>query len=311
MVRFESPGLNTLVEQFLDYVTLDRGLSGNTRSAYEDDLLALHRFMEKRGVRQFNDLKRKDVLEFLMAERNRGLSVNSVSRRLVAIRVFFRYLHDPSLHDQAKPLLDRNVVEIMDSPKLAKILPGVLTSREVERLLDAPDLKEPRGVRDRTVLELLYATGLRVSEAAALAVDDIQFDSDYLRCFGKGSKARVVPFGRQAKAFLTRYIDQVRPGLVRDDNAERQLFLTRLGRGFTRQGLWRLVKGYAQSAGISKNVSPHTLRHSFASHMLANDAPLRIIQEILGHADIATTQVYTHVDEGRLRASHSKFHPRA
>ncbi len=260
--------------------------------------------MEKRSVRQFNDLERKDVLEFLMAERERGLSVNSVSRRLVAIRVFFRYL-------QQESLLDRNVVEIMDSPKLAKILPGVLTSREVERLLDAPDLKEPRGVRDRTILELLYATGLRVSEAAALAVGDIQFDSDYLRCFGKGSKARVVPFGRQAKDFLTRYIDQVRPGFLRDDDAEGQLFLTRLGRGFTRQGLWRLVKGYAQSAGISKNVTPHTLRHSFASHMLANGAPLRIIQEILGHADIATTQVYTHVDEGRLRASHSQFHPRA
>tara|TARA_B100000809_G_scaffold203160_1_gene204143 strand:+ start:335 stop:1225 length:891 start_codon:yes stop_codon:yes gene_type:complete len=296
--------LNTPVEQFLDYVTLERGLSGNTRSAYEDDLTALHRFMEKRSVRQFNDLERKDVLEFLMAERERGLSVNSVSRRLVAIRVFFRYL-------QQESLLDRNVVEIMDSPKLAKILPGVLTSREVERLLDAPDLKEPRGVRDRTILELLYATGLRVSEAAALAVGDIQFDSDYLRCFGKGSKARVVPFGRQAKDFLTRYIDQVRPGFLRDDDAEGQLFLTRLGRGFTRQGLWRLVKGYAQSAGISKNVTPHTLRHSFASHMLANGAPLRIIQEILGHADIATTQVYTHVDEGRLRASHSQFHPRA
>ena len=300
--------MNVLVEQFLDYVSLERGLSANTRAAYMADLVAFSRFLTKRGIKSFNAMTRNHVLDFLTAEKKRGLTVNSISRRLVAIKVFLAYL-------QREGLLDRNVTEAMDSPKLWKVLPGVLSVREVERLLEAPAGKDKFAVRDRSLLELLYATGLRVSEIADLQVGDIPFDSGYLRCMGKGSKVRVVPFGGRSEDCLPRYLADSRP-LFLPKNATggpdgNVLFLTYRGRKFTRKGIWKLIKAYARRARIKKAVSPHTLRHSFASHLLANGAPLRVIQEMLGHADIATTQVYTHVDKGRLRSVHAKFHPRA
>lgn len=295
--------MNALVEQFLDHVSLERGLSPNTRDAYGSDLKALDAFLEARKIRSFNDVTRKHILDFLMAEKDRGQSVNSISRRLVAIRVFFAFL-------QREGLLATNALEAMESPKLWKVLPGVLSTKEVDRLLEAPAGNDATSLRDQAMLELFYATGLRVSEMAALRVDDLHFDSGYLRCMGKGSKVRVVPFGERARRRLESYLKDVRPGLARDDT-ERQVFLTYRGTKFSRKGIWKLIKNYARRAGIGKNVSPHTLRHSFASHLLANGAPLRVIQEMLGHADIATTQIYTHVDQGRLRAVHAQYHPRA
>lgn len=295
--------MNALIDQFLDFLTLERGLSPNTRRAYADDLGALRNFMEQRRVRSFNAIKRKHILDFLTHEKDRGMSVSTLSRRLVAIRIFFRYL-------QQESLLDQNVVEIMDGPRGWKSLPGVLTLKEVDRLLIAPKGDDALGVRDRALLELLYATGLRVAEISSLRIDDIRFDVGYLRCTGKGNKVRVVPFSEAARAHVRRYLDESRPGLQKD-TAERHVFLTRRGLPFSRKGIWKMIRNYAIRAGISKPVSPHTLRHSFASHMLANGAPLRVIQEILGHADITTTQIYTHVDEGRLRAVHAQYHPRA
>jgi len=295
--------VNALIDRFLDYVMLERGLSENTRLAYLADLQGFARFLEQQGVRSFNDVKRKDILDYLTAEKDRGLSVNSISRRLVAIKVFYGYL-------QQEGLLDRNVTRAMDSPKLWKILPGTLSLREVEKLLGAPEGEDRIARRDTALLELMYASGLRVSEAAGLTIEDLHMDEGYLRCFGKGRKVRIVPFGEKARGRVQSYLAQGRPAFVKDP-AERHLFLTYRGRRFSRKGIWKLVQNYARKAGIAKAVHPHTLRHSFASHLLANGAPLRVIQEMLGHADIASTQIYTHIDQGRLRAVHAQFHPRA
>ncbi len=295
--------MHPLVAQFLDHVTLERGLSANTRAAYAADLAAFSEFLAARGVRSANDVTREQVLAFLMAQKERSLSVNTLSRRLVAIKVFFRFLLQEGL-------LARNVTEVMDSPKLWRVLPGVLSQKEVERLLAAPVGGDRRGLRDKALLELFYATGLRVSELAGLRLEDLHLADGYLRCFGKGSKMRIVPVGGLAGEALNAYLADGRPAFTRNP-AERHLFLTYRGKAFSRKGVWLLVKQYALKAGIRKRLSPHTLRHSFASHLLANGAPLRVIQEMLGHADIATTQIYTHMDQGRLRAVHAQFHPRA
>jgi integrase/recombinase XerD len=295
--------MNALIDQFLDHVSLERGLSENTRMAYSADLQAFSGFLETRKVHSFNEVTRKQVLDFLTQEKDRGLSMNSISRRLVAIRVFFAFL-------QREGLLDRNIIEAMDSPKLWKVLPGVLSVKEVGRLLETPAGNDRISLRDKAMLELLYATGLRVSEIADLALDDLHPDESYLRCMGKGSKVRVVPFGEKAHECLNRYLSESRPAFAKEISG-RQVFLSYRGTKFTRKGIWKLIRAYAKRAGIEKKVSPHTLRHSFASHLLANGAPLRVIQEMLGHADIATTQIYTHIDQGRLRAIHAQYHPRA
>jgi len=295
--------MKVLIEQFLDHVALERGLSANTRDAYAADLSALATFLVARGVDTMNAVSRRDILEFLMHERERGMAVSSVSRRLVAIKVFFAFLLQEGL-------LGTNVAEAMDSPKLWKILPGVLSMREVERLLQVPAGEDRALLRDKALLELLYASGLRVSELAGLRMEDLHLEEGYLRCLGKGSKVRVVPFGEQARLALQRYLADARPRYARP-NGDSRVFLSTRGTGFTRQGLWKLIGQHARRAGIEKPVHPHTLRHSFASHLLANGAPLRVIQEMLGHADIATTQIYTHVDAARLRHVHAQFHPRA
>jgi integrase/recombinase XerD len=295
--------VNALVDKFLDCIILERGLSENTRKAYRDDLLSFIAHLGKRRISSLNAVDRGQILDYLTAEKERGLAVNSLSRRLVAIKVFFRFL-------QQEGLLDRNVTEVMDSPKLWKILPSVLSVKEVERLLAAPLADARAGPRDTALLELMYATGLRVSEVAGLKLEDVHFDQGYVRCLGKGRKVRLVPFGDSARASLQDYIAAGR-GRYLKDPAERHVFLTYRGGPFSRKGIWKLIRRYALIVGINKDVHPHTLRHSFASHLLANGAPLRVIQEMLGHADIATTQVYTHVDQGRLRAVHARFHPRA
>lgn len=295
--------MSALIEMFLDYIILERGLSERTREAYAADLFGFAAFMAERGVSSPGAVERDHVIDFLMAERERGLSVNSISRRLVAIKVFFAYL-------QREGLLARNVTDVMESPRLWKVLPGLLTMREVERLLAAPQGDSQGAVRDRAMLELFYATGMRVSELCDLKMDDVHFEEGYVRCFGKGSKMRVVPFGSSSHAALERYLLTVRPKLEKA-GPSRYVFLTVRGTAFTRQRLWQIVREYTRRACIDKTVSPHTLRHSFASHLLSNGAPLRVIQEMLGHADIATTQIYTHVDQQRLKAVHHQFHPRA
>ncbi len=295
--------MQALIDQFTDYVALERGLSPHTREAYRSDLERFVHFLQSRKVATLNDVSRRHITDFLMAEKDRDMATSTLARRLVAIKVFARFL-------QQEGLLDQNVADAMDSPHLWKVLPDTLTPNEVERLLDAPRADTHQGFRDRTLLELLYGTGLRVSEMAALRVTDLHLDEKYLRCIGKGNKERVVPFGAKALNLLHEYLDIHRPALLKSQTSD-ILFLTRRGAGFSRKGIWKLIKVHARAAGITKNVTPHTLRHSFAGHLLAHGAQLRVIQEMLGHADIATTQVYTHVDQGRLKSIHAQYHPRA
>ena len=292
-----------LVEQFLDHVSFEQGLSRKTREAYGDDLANFSRFAQAAGVQSPREVTRKLLLEYLEKERDRGLAVSSIARRLVAIKVFFRYLVQEGL-------LEKDVTAVMASPRLWKVLPSSLSVKETERLLAAVEGEEPLAVRDRALTELLYASGLRVSELVNLTLEELHLDSGYLRCTGKGNKTRVVPVGGKAKLAIQRYLDEVRPGLARDP-AARQVFLTRRGTAFSRKTIWALIHVLALKSDMAKKVSPHTMRHSFATHLLANGAPLRMIQEMMGHADIATTQIYTHVDQNRLKAVHHQFHPRA
>jgi integrase/recombinase XerD len=295
--------METLVDQFLDFVALERGLSPHTRAAYASDLNSFISYLHGRSIASLNAVTRRHVLDFLMVGKDRGIKASSLSRRLVSIRVFFRYL-------QQEGLLPANVTDAMDSPRLWKALPETLSPRDVERLLTGPRTLRKNGVRDRALLETLYGTGLRVSELANLKIDDLHFDAGYIRCTGKGRKDRLVPIGGAAVSSLRKYLDETRPHLAAS-HEERTVFLTRRGKRFDRRSIWKLIREHARDAGITKRLSPHTLRHSFATHLLANNAPLRVIQEMLGHADIATTQIYTHVDASRLKSVHEKFHPRA
>ncbi len=296
--------MQEIIAQFLDHIAFERGLAANTRAAYATDLQAFATFLTARGVHLFNQVARRHIVEFLTDQRRQELAVSTVARRLVAVKVLFGYL-------QREGLLDRNVAEAMNSPKLWRTLPEILTPTEVGRLVDAAAGDKAQAVRDHAILELFYSCGLRISEVAALRLGDVQFDGGFVRCTGKGDKQRVVPLGSVAAASLRRYLDKVRSRWAKKNPADDHLFLSQQGKGFTRQGLYKVVMHYARVAGLSGRLTPHTLRHCFASHLLANGAQLRAIQEMLGHASIATTQIYTHVDQDRLVAVHRKFHPRA
>jgi integrase/recombinase XerD len=248
-------------------------------------------------------VERRHLVEFLAAEKGRGLATATLARRLVTLKVFFGWL-------QAEGLLDGNVAAALASPQRWQNLPGTLTPGAVEQLLAAASGEGLYACRDRAWLELLYACGLRVSELADLRMEDLHLDEGFIRCTGKGNRQRVVPLGSAAAAAVRRYLAEARPLLARDRGDE-HLFLSRRGRRLSRQMLWRLVGHYARAAGVRDHVHPHLLRHCFASHLLANGAQLRAIQEMLGHADIATTQIYTHVDAGRLLTVHRRYHPRA
>ncbi|MBN2163446.1 MAG: site-specific tyrosine recombinase XerD [Pontiellaceae bacterium] len=295
--------MNAFLESFLDHISLERGLSINTRKAYADDIGQFLGWLEQKGATSLNQVSRKQILDHLMAMKAKGMSTNSISRHLVSIKVFFRFL-------QQEDLLDRNVTDTMDSPKLWKILPDTLSEKEVDLLLRAPDMRKPLGVRDRAILEMFYASGLRVSELAGLKLADLHIDDGYIRVIGKGRKERVIPVASNSADILVRYLEEVRP-LICENPHVPNVFVSRNKTSLCRQRLWQIIKQYTKEAGIMKNVTPHTLRHSFASHLLQNGAPLRVIQEMLGHADIATTQIYTHVNPERLKSIHQQFHPRA
>ena len=250
----------------------------------------------------FGEVRSRDIVGFLTHEKARGLSANSISRALAAIRMLFKFL-------AVEGKVAKNAATTLESPHLWRRLPDVLDVDDVEALLAAPDVKTPFGVRDRAILEVMYATGVRVSETADLRLDGVNFEFKFLRCFGKGSKERVVPVGDRAVNAVRQYVETVRPRL--DRHGSGLLFLSKSGRRMGRETLWALVKKYVQAAGLRKKVSPHTLRHSFATHLLEGGADLRSVQEMLGHANIATTQIYTHVDKDRLKSVHKQFHPRA
>ena len=290
------------IERFLDYISLERGLSKNTLSAYARDLDKFTAFLKRRHILSFKDVKKSDITNFMFYQKDRGLSANSLARGLAAMKVFFRFL-------TREGLLKTDMASLVATPKLWKNLPEVLSLHEVEKLLNSPNLKDWMGVRDKACLELMYATGLRASEVVSLNVRDINFDLGILKCLGKGSKERIVPLGKAAKTAIKRYIDKVRPKLIKPES-ERGLFLTRLGRKMSRQMLWKIIKRYTKKSRINKDIKPHTLRHSFATHLLVGGADLRVVQEMLGHANISTTQIYTHINRERLKSIHKKFHPR-
>jgi len=293
-----------LIAHYLDHIAYERGLSANTLAAYEADLAALVAFLESQShVTTFSLVTRDHIAAFLSDQRRKQMSAATLARRLVAIKVFFAFLC-------ADGHVAKNVTEVMASPNKGRVLPHTLSESDVVRLLNSVNGDRPHDVRDRCMLELFYACGLRVSEVVALSLGDVRMEEGIVRCVGKGNKQRVVPFGGEARRWLERYVTQARPVFARGRDEERGLFLTQRGSPFTRQGIFAMLVKRAQAARLGVSLSPHVLRHCFASHLLAHGANIRAIQEMLGHADIATTQIYTHVDEGQAIRTHAQFHPR-
>jgi integrase/recombinase XerD len=292
--------VDVALASWLDYLAAERGLARNSLAAYRRDLEALGRAM---GGRPLTAATQDDLIATLRRMRSEGKSPRSVARWLVAVRGFYAWL-------VADGVLAENPAARLDPPKLWKTLPKVLDGTDVVRLIEAPDRGDPRGRRDAAMLEVLYATGLRVSELVGLRLGDLHLDGGYLRCIGKGSKERVVPLGGEANAALQSYLAEGRPALLGERRSD-AVFVGRRGAPLTRQGFWKLLKAHARRAGIRASLSPHVVRHSFATHLLENGADLRAVQLLLGHADISTTQIYTHVNRERLKRLYRDFHPRA
>jgi integrase/recombinase XerD len=290
-----------LVKRLLDHLFIECGLAARTITEYQRDLTALWNDFEEWDVEP-GDISMDDVRQHIVRLGQQGYSVATIARRLASIKVFLRFLH-------GEGILRRDIASLIESVKRWRNIPRTARQDQVEALIHAPRPGTEWYLRDRALLELLYATGMRVSEAADLRVDQINLNLGYVRCVGKGRKERIIPVGRPAIRAVTQYIEDARALLLRERHSD-YLFLSRTGRRLDRTNIWRLVRKYALAAGITTPLSPHTLRHCFATHMLSGGADLRIIQELLGHADVGTTQIYTHVDDQRLREIHRKFHPR-
>jgi integrase/recombinase XerD len=288
------------VDRYLEHLLVVKGLSENSLAAYSLDLEFFQRFLSERGG-DMDDVSDETIFLYLMHLRGRGLSSRSMARHLSALRGYFAFAVDEGLAAESPAAL-------AESPKLPRLLPDVLSTDEVAALLAAPDTGAPLGFRDKAMLELLYAAGLRVSELVTLTPLDFDAQTGLLRVFGKGAKERIVPIHYLAQEVCLQYLNNVRGAFK---PVERYLFLNRSGKGLTRQGVWKLIKRYAVQAGITKDISPHSLRHSFATHLLEGGADLRTVQILLGHADISATEIYTHVQAKRLLSVHETYHPRS
>ncbi len=293
--------MDNLIEQFLDYLNVERGLAKNTIESYRRDLLKYSGYLKTKGA-DAEKAKRQDIQNFLLSVKDKGLSSSSIARNLVAIKVFYKFLI-------REGFIKDDPASVLDSPKLWKRLPDVLSIDEIQRLMDAPDQSDWMGIRDKAALEMMYATGMRVSEVVDLRTDGLNLDLGFVRCKGKGSKERIVPIGKTASKCLTSYLEKIRPKLLKTKTSP-NVFITRLGKRMSRQSFWKIIKKHVAKANIKKRITPHTLRHSFATHLLERGADLRIVQELLGHANIATTQIYTHINKDRLKSIHAKYHPR-
>lgn len=285
------------------YISAEKGLSDNTQESYRRDIRQFVAFLEKNGVTSPQGLSRALVVQYLAELRERGLATSSLSRNIASLRSFFYFMIQENI------ITDNPALQL-ESPRIEKKLPRVLTSVEMDRLLNQPSLEEVSGIRDKAMLELLYASGVRVSELVSLNIGDFNPEVGFLRCRGKGMKERIVPVGTMAINYVQRYLGQCRPRLVKGGD-EKSLFLNHHGRRLTRQGFWKILKKYARKAKIAGEITPHTLRHSFATHLLENGADLRSVQEMLGHSDISTTQIYTQITRRRIREVYDKTHPRA
>lgn len=289
--------------QYRQFLLLEKGVTARTDESYGHDLRMYESYLRRHSIGRPKDIAREHITGFLGDLHASGLSSRSVARALAAVRGFHRFM-------LSEELVTADPTEDIDSPKRSRALPGVLSVREVESLLEQPDLKRPLGVRDRAILETLYATGMRVSELLELRQSDVHASEGLVLVYGKGSKERFVPIGKMALDWIGRYQARVRPTLTKGRGAGDILFLNARGGRLSRTALWKLVSTCARGARLSSAVHPHTLRHSFATHLLEGGADLRVVQEMLGHADISTTQIYTHIDREYLKEVHRTFHPR-
>lgn len=297
--------MNDQIQDFIHYLLVERGLSNNTMVSYERDLKGYAFYLRENGsIQNVHEIGRVHIIQFLKHLKESGKSSKTIARHIASIRSFHQFLlrervvnEDPSVH--------------IETPQVERKLPQVLSLSEVEKLIETPKLTSPMGYRDKAMLELLYATGIRVSEMIDLNLSDVHLMMGFIRCFGKGRKERIVPIGDQATKAIEEYIQKGRSKLAKTKNQTEALFLNHHGKRISRQGFWKNLKKIAIEAGIQKELTPHTLRHSFATHLLENGADLRAVQEMLGHADISTTQIYTHVSTKRLKDVYKQFHPRA
>ena len=295
-------GNPNIVERFLDALWMERGLSENTLAAYRNDLVQINNWLSEKNEIDLLKVRREDLLDYLAIRSEQQRSPRSTARLLSSLRRFYIWC-------RREGLVEEDPTRLLSAPKLGRPLPDTLSEQDVEQLLAAPDIKTEMGIRDRAMLELLYATGLRVTELVNLTESQVNVRQGVLRVTGKGQKERLVPMGEEAMEWLSRYIKEARPDLCKGVMVD-ALFLTRRRQGMTRQAFWHLIKRYAHQADIRAKLSPHTLRHAFATHLLNHGADLRAVQMLLGHSNISTTQIYTHVANARLQALHAEHHPR-
>lgn len=288
----------------MEYLTVELGLSANTRQAYERDLRLFCKTLGFKNSDALVNVSREQITGYMTQLKEKGLAAATIARKLAAIKAFYRFM-------TAEGYMDANPAEVVEAGTKGIKLPRVLSEDEVVRLLSQPDITTAEGFRDRTMLEVLYATGMRVSELINLTLDRVDLNMKYIIAFGKGSKERIVPLGSVAAEFLQHYLEKVRPKLTHEDRNTNIVFLAFGGHELTRQRFWQIIRAYGRKANINKALTPHILRHSFATHLLDNGADLRSVQELLGHSDISTTQIYTHLTNKRLRDIYAKAHPRA
>lgn len=292
------------MQLFLEYLTVELGLSANTRQAYERDLRLFCKTLGFKNSDALVNVSREQITGYMTQLKEKGLAAATIARKLAAIKAFYRFM-------TAEGYMDANPAEVVEAGTKGIKLPRVLSEDEVVRLLNQPDITTAEGFRDRTMLEVLYATGMRVSELINLTLERVDLKMKYIIAFGKGSKERIVPLGSVAAEFLQQYLEKVRPKLTHEDRNTNIVFLAFGGHELTRQRFWQIIRAYGRKANINKALTPHILRHSFATHLLDNGADLRSVQELLGHSDISTTQIYTHLTNKRLRDIYAKAHPRA
>lgn len=288
----------------MEYLTVELGLSANTRQAYERDLRLFCKTLGFKNSDALVNVSREKITGYMTQLKEKGLAAATIARKLAAIKAFYRFM-------TAEGYMDANPAEVVEAGTKGIKLPRVLSEDEVVRLLNQPDITTAEGFRDRTMLEVLYATGMRVSELINLTLERVDLNMKYIIAFGKGSKERIVPLGSVAAEFLQQYLEKVRPKLTHEDRNTNIVFLAFGGHELTRQRFWQIIRAYGRKANINKALTPHILRHSFATHLLDNGADLRSVQELLGHSDISTTQIYTHLTNKRLRDIYAKAHPRA
>jgi len=295
--------MEAFLKEYLSVLKLERNLSNNTITSYRNDISSLLRFLEERKINDLSEIKYSDLVDFFNVLNKIGLTSTTAARYFSSIKNFFSYLHMSNY-------IVENPVERLSSPKLSKSLPIVLNVEEIDLILSSPDYNTKLGLRDKALLELLYACGTRVSEIIGLKISDLFLKEDVIRVFGKGSKERIVPIGSSAIRWVEEYLLKSRPLLEKRLKSENVLFLNNRGTKLSRMGVWKIIDRYTKEAGIKKEVHPHTFRHSFATHLLEGGADLRAVQEMLGHADISTTQIYTHIDRDFIKQVHKDFHPR-